>query len=163
MFDFKFHHRVTSEVDRLSLAKEKRMRKPVFILLCVIPLAHSCSVYSQSKKPRMDKHQSTGILTSRQIADKTLRSAVLIVTTDEEGNPVGQGSGFVLRPGLVVTNLHVFTRATKAVVKSVANGKLYTALEVLGRQHDLCVIRINDYSIPRVSLAASERAQVGDE
>lgn len=67
--------------------------------------------------------------------------------------------------GLVVTNLHVFTRATNAIVKNVASGKVYTAIEVVGlnAKHDLCVIKINDNSIPPLSLATTERAKIGDE
>jgi hypothetical protein len=51
------------------------------------------------------------------------------------------------------------------VVKSIANGKTYAAIEVLGLsvKHDLCVIRINDHSIHPVSLAETENPQIGDE
>jgi S1-C subfamily serine protease len=123
------------------------MRRHILILFCLCAFSNSFHVYAQSKKAvNTGQRQSGDALTARQIASKALRSVVLIVTTDEEGNPIGQGSGFVFRSGLVVTNLHVFTRATKAVIKSIANGKSYTALEVLGMslKHDLCVIRIND-------------------
>lgn len=120
--------------------------------------------HSQSKKPiNIDTGQS--VLTPRQIADKALRSIVLITTTDEKGTLVGQGSGFVFRPGLVVTNLHVFTRATRAVIKTLANGKSYKAIEVVGlnAKHDLCVIRFDDRSIPPLPLATAERTRPGDE
>ena len=48
-------------------------------------------------------------LTPRQIVQKVFPSIVLVIAEDENGEAVGQGSGFFYKAGLVVTNLHVFT------------------------------------------------------
>ena len=108
----------------------KRMRRLILIFVCLFLLHQSELTYSQARTT--GKRQRAATLTSRQIADRVLRSVVVIVTTDEKGRTVGQGSGFVFRPGLVVTNLHVFTRATNAIVKTIANGKAYPAITEIG-------------------------------
>jgi S1-C subfamily serine protease len=139
------------------------MRRLFHILVCLFLLHQPYLTYSQARTT--GKRQRAATLTARQIADKVLRSVVVIVTTDEKGRLIGQGSGFVFRPGLVVTNLHVFTRATNAIVKTIANGKSYPAIEVVGMNatRDLCVIRIDDYSIPPLRFATSGRTRIGDE
>jgi len=142
------------------------VRKLVLASFCVLTLTPAWFVCAQSKKPASSgKGQSPVQLTARQIADRALRSVVLVVTTDEKGQPISQGSGFIFRPGLVVTNLHVFARATKAFVKSVGSGERHFAVEVVGMnaRYDLCVIRIADRSIPSLPLAAAGEARTGDE
>lgn len=142
------------------------MRKLILAFFCVLHLTLPWIAYPQSRKSANDgKGQSAVRLTARQIADRALRSVVLVVTTDEKGRPISQGSGFVFRPGLVVTNLHVFARATNAIVKTLESGARHTAVEVVGMnaRYDLCVIRIKNRSIPSLPLAAAGGTRVGDE
>ncbi|MCC7308333.1 MAG: serine protease [Acidobacteria bacterium] len=104
-------------------------------------------------------------LTAREIAAKVMPSVVIIITQDENGNPISQGSGFVFKPGLVVSNLHVFERATRAIVKNVKTGEVSNAIEVVamnGRQ-DLCVIRIADSKSSPLPLGNSRVVETGDE
>ena len=104
-------------------------------------------------------------LTARQIADKVLPSVVLIITQDENGNPISQGSGFVYKPGLVVSNLHVFERATNAIVKNVKTGEISKAAEVvaMNARQDICVIRITNTKFPVLSLGDSHAVRTGDD
>jgi hypothetical protein len=57
------------------------------------------------------------------------------------------------------------TGATKAQIKVIANGKTYSAVKVVGMsaKYDLCVVRIDDYSIPSLPLGMAARTRAGDE
>jgi serine protease Do len=94
-----------------------------------------------------------------------LPSVVLIITQDENGKPISQGSGFVFGSGLVVSNLHVFERATKAIVKNVNTGEVSKAIEVVGMnaKEDICVIRIDNAKFPILPLGNSSSVETGDE
>jgi len=104
-------------------------------------------------------------LTAREIAEKVMPSVVLIITQDENGNPISQGSGFVYKPGLVVSNLHVFERASSAIVKNIKTGKVSKAIEVVGMnaKQDICIIRIENITWPAVSIGDSYAVRTGDE
>jgi Trypsin-like peptidase domain len=119
----------------------------------------------EAQKKRSLKKTANTNLTARQIADKVLPSVVLIITQDENGNPISQGSGFVIGQGLVVSNLHVFERATSAIVKNVKTGEVSKAIEVVGMnaKEDICVIRIDDAKFPVLPLGDSSSIQTGDE
>lgn len=103
--------------------------------------------------------------TEGQIVERVLPSVVLIVAQDENGEAVGQGSGFFYKSGLVATNLHVFTRASQAYVKVLGTGIKYKVTEVLGidMRRDLCVVRVSDTSTPPLTLNASGKRAIGDE
>lgn len=130
-----------------------------FVLLAV--LFHASSIEAQRKRPA----PKPKVLSAREIANTVLPSVVLIITQDENGNPLSQGSGFVYKPGLVVSNLHVFERATNAIVKNVKTGEISKAVEVVGMnaKEDICVIRIANTKFPSLSLGDSNSVQTGDE
>ncbi len=119
------------------------------------------SVLAQKKRP-MPKPR---VLTAREIAAKVLPSVVLIMTQDENGNSIAQGSGFVYKPGLVVSNLHVFERASKAIVKDVKTGEMSKAVAVVGMnaKDDICVIRVDNLKYPSLPIGDSDSVQTGDE
>lgn len=133
-----------------------------FVFLSLILLSFQSNfVEAQRKRPV----QTAKTLTSREIANKVLPSVVLIITQDENGNPISQGSGFVFSSGLVVSNLHVFERATNAIVKNVKTGEVSKAIEVVGMnaKEDICVIRIDNTKFPTLSLGNSSSVETGDE
>ncbi len=127
----------------------------------VLLLFQSNFVEAQKKRPA----QTAKTLSAREIASKVLPSVVLIITQDENGNPISQGSGFVFSSGLVVSNLHVFERATNAIVKNVKTGEISKAIEVVGMnaKEDICVIRIDNAKFPVLPLGDSSSIQTGDE
>jgi len=132
-----------------------------FALLIMILMLQQNSVEAQRKRPI----QAAKTLSAREIANKVLPSVVLIITQDENGNPISQGSGFVFSSGLVVSNLHVFERATNAIVKNVKTGEISKAIEVVGMnaKEDICVIRIDNVKFPVLPLGNSNSIQTGDE
>lgn len=137
------------------------MKSKKLLLLIILLTLFDLSIPAQKRK----SIKTPKILTAREIADKVLPSVVLIVTQDENGNPLSQGSGFVYKPGLVVSNLHVFERATSAIVKNVRTGEISKALEVIAMnaRQDICVIRIADAKFPVLSVGDSFAVKTGDD
>src|SRR5687768_18583461 len=59
-------------------------------------------------------------------------AVVAIATYDSSGEALMTGSGFFLRPGQVVTNLHVVRGAARAEIKTLyGKGKVYPATGAL--------------------------------
>jgi hypothetical protein len=142
-----------------------------FALAVLLSLAVSGAAYGQNKRNASPNTQapnsesSSKPLTARQIVDKVLPSVVVIVAQDENGEAVGQGSGFFYKPGFVATNLHVFTRASQAYAKVLDRGITYKVVEVVGidMRRDLCVVRVDDNSTPPLVLSGANSPAVGDE
>ncbi len=73
------------------------------------------------------------------------------------------GSGVILsKNGYIVTNYHVVSGATKIIVKTI-NGKEYKA-KLIGTdpKTDLAVIKINAKNLKPITIANSDKLQVGD-
>ena len=71
---------------------------------------------------------------------------VAIVTYDEKGEAMTTGSGFFIRPGQVVTNLHVIRGASRADVKTLdGKGRVYEVAGLLAvdEEGDLALMRVN--------------------
>lgn len=137
------------------------MKIRIVLFLFVALLFSDRTADAQRKAPA----PKARVLTSRQIAEKVMPSVVLIITQDENGKPISQGSGFVYKPGLVVTNLHVFERASNAIVKNVKTGEVFKAIEVVAMNvvDDLCVFRIDKEKILPLKLGDSKAVRTGDE
>jgi len=77
------------------------------------------------------------------IYEKTHTSVVVIIVLDENSNPLGQGSGFIVRRGRVVTNHHVIAGAASAVVV-FADGKAKVADGIAADSdaHDLAILAV---------------------
>jgi tetratricopeptide (TPR) repeat protein len=73
-------------------------------------------------------------------------SVVAIATYDANGEPLMTGSGFFLRPGQVVTNLHVVRGAVKAEIKTLdGKGKIFPVNGTLAidEEGDLALLNID--------------------
>jgi S1-C subfamily serine protease len=72
-------------------------------------------------------------------------AVVAIITYDAKGNTLLSGSGFFIRPGQVVTNLHVIEGARRAEVKTLdGKGRIYPVEGVLAsdEEGDLAIIGV---------------------
>ncbi|MDT7541085.1 MAG: hypothetical protein QOE33_989 [Acidobacteriota bacterium] len=73
-------------------------------------------------------------------------AVVAILTYDAKGNTLLSGSGFFIRPGQVVTNLHVIEGARRAEVKTLdGKGRIYSVDGVLAtdEEGDLAILGVN--------------------
>lgn len=92
-------------------------------------------------------------------------AVVSIIMADNKGQPIAQGSGFVVtRNGLVVTNYHVIKNGTSAMIK-LPDGSFFNVDGVLAFDdyHDIAVIKAHGVNFKTVALGDSDRLQVGDE
>ena len=139
----------------------RHMKTKILFLAILAFLFHTNSIEAQKKRPV----SKAKVLSSRQIAEKVMPSVVLIITQDENGNPISQGSGFVFKSGLVVSNLHVFERASNAIVKNVKTGEISKAVEVVGMnaRQDICIIRIDNIKFPVIETGDSHAVKTGDD
>ncbi len=86
-------------------------------------------------------------------------AVVAIATYDEDGEPVMTGSGFFLRPGEVVTNLHVIRGAKRCEVKTLdGKGKVFPVAGTLAidEEGDLALLSVD---MPHERPRATEIAQ----
>jgi tetratricopeptide (TPR) repeat protein len=83
-------------------------------------------------------------------------AVVAVLTYDAKGNTLLSGSGFFIRPGQIVTNLHVIEGARRAEVKTLdGKGRIYPVEGVLATDEE------GDLAILSVSVPA-ERAHAVD-
>ena len=70
-------------------------------------------------------------------------SVVVILTYDEKGEALGQGSGFFIsQDGDVITNRHVLSGAIRAEVK-IAEGKVYPVMQVRAEDTEGDLLRLS--------------------
>src|SRR5271154_3551206 len=102
---------------RMDKATQKRTPAPAILLVVLVMIvAGPASSQRAASLP--------------EVARAVSPSVVLIVTSDKNGNPLAEGSGFVVDPnGLIATNLHVIKGAYSASV-TLANGDTYDSVLV---------------------------------
>ncbi len=132
-------------------------------LLVAIFLLWAGTQFSANAQP-IKAHPERLALSNRDLATLVRKSLVIIFTQDRAGNAVAQGSGFVFKPGLIATNLHVLKYASQAYVKSASDGVSYKVSSVAGfdLKHDICVLRLSDSNGVPLALSIDEVA-VGDD
>ncbi len=107
---------------------------------------------------------ATTAQTPQQIAKKALDATVLLVMEDADGHPLGLGSGFFVRKGLVATNLHVVEDAAKGYAKRVGQETKYAIEGITARDdgNDLVIIKVSAFDVPALTLGDSDGVQVGE-
>lgn len=126
------------------------MRAPLLVLL-VATLGHAQSVPPRKNIPAIAKAANGAV--------------VSIIMSDKNGQPVAQGSGFIIRKdGRIVTNYHVIAEGTSAVVK-LPNGAFFAVDGVLAanKDRDIAIIKAHGENFHTVQIGDSDRVQVGDE
>ena len=101
---------------------------------------------------------------ARQIAQRVFPSVVLLIMEDRNGQAISQGSGFVVQPGVVVTNFHVVEGAAAGVAKVVGGRKLHdvTGAVAVDEGRDLILLAIPSIRAPPLPLGDPNKVLVGD-
>ena len=87
--------------------------------------------------------------TIQEIVRKVEPSTVLVLTFDENGHRLMQGSGFFVDgKGDVVTNLHVLAGASKALVKTF-EGKIHAVSQVIAEDRGADLVKLSIDRPPR--------------
>src|SRR5687768_525968 len=102
-----------------------------------------------------------------QLVKRVKPAVVAIATYDTNGEAVMTGSGFFLRPGQVVTNLHVVRGAVRAEIKTLdGKGKMFPVNGVLAidEEGDLALLSVDmPLERARTSELASELPDEGEQ
>jgi S1-C subfamily serine protease len=99
------------------------------------------------------------------IAKAANGAIVSIVMSNMNGRPIAQGSGFLVsKDGLIVTNYHVISEGSSAVVK-LPDGDSYVVDGVLAfdKTRDVAVIKAHGENFRTLMLGNSDQIQVGQE
>lgn len=113
-------------------------------------------VAAQSAPPRKD---------IPAIAKAANGAIVSILTSDKDGKPVAQGTGFLVsKDGVILTNYHVIAEGSSAIVK-LPDGAFYVVEGVLAsdKARDVAVIKAHGENFRTLTLGNSDRLQVGEE
>ena len=111
---------------------------------------------AQSTPPRMD---------IPAIAKAANGAVVSIIMSDKDGQPIAQGSGFVVsKDGRIITNYHVIKTGSSAIVK-LPDGAFYVVDGVLAfnKGRDVAMIKAHGENFRTLALGNSDHIQVGDE
>ncbi len=102
--------------------------------------------------------------TPPQIAQKAFASTVLLVMEDANGQPLGLGSGFFVKPNQVATNLHVVEGAARGYAKLVGQKtkRDIEGITAVDARRDLVILQISALGTPTVSLGDSDTILVGE-
>jgi S1-C subfamily serine protease len=102
---------------------------------------------------------------ARDVAKRVTPSVVLLVMQDENGQPLSMGSGFVVREGVIVTNLHVVSGAARGYAKLPGQKDKLPIDGTVGIDgtHDLAVLSVPTAKAPQLPLGKSSDAAAGDE
>jgi S1-C subfamily serine protease len=106
-------------------------------------------------------HQASAQETLPELVRRVKPLVVAIATYDEEGEALMTGSGFFLRPGQVVTNLHVMRGAKRAEIKTLdGKGRVFPVEGTLhvDEEGDLCLLSVA-MPMPAARARASELAR----
>lgn len=135
-------------------------------LVCLAAAAVCAPARAQTPPPATNAAEATTPQQQQSLPDLIRRvkpAVVAVITYDAKGNTLLSGSGFFLRPGQVVTNLHVVEGARRAEVKTLeGKGRVYPVESVLAtdEEGDLAVLGVN---VPAERARAAEVTQAVPE
>jgi len=101
----------------------------------------------------------------REIAARVSPSVVLLVMEDSNGQPLAMGSGFVIRDGVVATNLHVVEGASRGYAKLADSKEKHNIIGTVAADtaRDIVLLAIEGLKVPALTLGDSKQVAVGDE
>ena len=113
----------------------------------------------------LSRAQQVQSLSAREIARLSLPSVVLLVTTDKSSNVVNYGSGFFVRPDVIVTNFHVIENSTEGYVKIVGEETKYEIIGAIAidKKNDLALVKVKGANGKPLTLQKEPQIAIGDQ
>jgi tetratricopeptide (TPR) repeat protein len=92
-------------------------------------------------------------------------AVVVVVTFNEKGEAINQGSGFIVREdGAIVTNYHVISNAAFIKIKAGANKVINVeGLLYIDKENDLVILKADDKNLPTVKLGDANKVGIGEK
>ena len=102
--------------------------------------------------------------TAQEIAKKAFKSTVLIVMEDNSGQPMSLGSGFFVRNGEIVSNLHAVKGASRGYVKIIGQKPKYNidGITNIDQKRDLVILKVSAGKNSTLSIGDSDKIEVGE-
>jgi hypothetical protein len=99
-----------------------------------------------------------------KIFKENSKAVVVVITYGEKGNPISQGSGFIVRTdGAVVTNYHVISNAVDIKVKVGDKVLDVEGLIHTDKENDLVILKVKGDKFPTVKIGKVENANIGEK
>ena len=102
---------------------------------------------------------------AREVAKKVSPSVVLLVMEDNNGQPLAMGSGFVVKDGIVATNLHVIEGASRGYAKLADRKEKFNIAGTVAvdAARDIVLLTVEDIKAPPLPIGDSKQLAVGEE
>ena len=99
-----------------------------------------------------------------ELAKKALAATVSLEMQDSNGDILGQGSGFFVRPNLIATNFHVIDGAAKGYARLVNTATTYPieGVTAANEANDLALLKVSVHGINPLDLGNSDAVQIGE-
>ena len=129
--------------------KNKLMWAQLLITLAVLPF---CTV------------STTPAQTVPEIAEKALAATVYLEMQDNNGLPLGFGSGFFVTANLIATNYHVIAGAASGTAKLVGKSTTYKieGFTATNKYNDLVLLKVSASDIKPLPLGNSDAIKIGE-
>src|SRR5271166_717235 len=132
------------------------------LMRCIAVISLLVATMSAQNAPSTNKRRHLDI---PAISREARGAVVSIVMADKSGQPIAQGSGFIVsRDGQIVTNYHVIKTGASAVVK-LPDGSFFNVDGVLAfdKKRDIALIKAHGNNFKTVALGDSNQLQIGEE
>ena len=109
----------------------------------------------------------TKVLKAQEIYKKASHATVLLGIFSVNGEPLGSGSGFFVRPNHIATNFHVIsgaTRGTLIVAKLVDKEEAFKVVRIraVDKNYDLAILQVSAPRVQPLPLGDSDTVAIGD-
>ncbi len=92
------------------------------------------------------------------------KAVVVVVTFNQKGEAISQGSGFIAREdGAVVTNYHVISNAASIKIKAGVKVLNVEGLLYIDKENDLVILKADDKNLPTVKLGDADKVGIGEK
>ncbi len=142
-----------------DMTSDSRIQMQITRVYLLLPLFFLTAVSGQYSLAQNDRQLRVADVVKRSTA-----GVVQIVVSDQAGNELGLGSGFIVSAnGEIVTNYHVIEGAHLAIAK-LANGSFFPIKGVLAADADtdLVLLKVEGRELPLLNLGSIGKVQVGD-
>jgi S1-C subfamily serine protease len=126
--------------------------------------AHAAKMITKMLEQLEDSKDDSSDLSAEEIFSKLKTSVVTVITSDDEGNEIGMGSGFIIDNNRVVTNYHVIKNSRSVKIR-LFNKKEIEVVDIYDydRALDLAILNIKGANSKGVELGDSSKVLTGQK